>query len=289
MDWLSAEPAELGYNVATDWEKSQRVLEKRMNEVKGMELSDYLASLVRTPPKIWGDENEMVIAPDMSGWATQYFPVQGEWRGARVAAHQAAWLEGRLKNQGTTPEETPPHMKWFLEAAAGTTNDERANSLRTRIVKGQHYWTPQKALDSGQIAGMIAPRPFTRQLPIGMRYLAYSIDEAPAQLDKAHPLAGVAEPKFAGVVMVADFANADDWRDGLSDHYFNKLGWGETTTIPWVADVSPQVFNLLPEVQTDMEDAWEKKWKKTYEGGRPGLILVSEYVWRGVFEKKDKA
>jgi len=140
------------------------------------------------------------------------------------------------------------------ENQTGQTPEVR-QAILNRIVQDQRTLSPDEALASNEIIGIIAiPSPED----LGAKYLVY-IQETPE-----------ADFVFLGVVMVADAIT----RSGPSHETYSFQGWGD---LPWLGDAAGPFWQQIPAgLSGDQTNTAE---------GRPGVLFIHETQYQNQVAK----
>ncbi len=135
-----------------------------------------------------------------------------------------------------------------LTEQVGQSEDVRAGILE-HVVDSQQDLSPQEALDSGNVVGVVAlPAPES----IGEKFLVYTQDSPDAQLT------------FLGVVIAVDATS----QSVDNQEVYSFQGW---EGLPWLGDAAGPFWDDLPAgVSGDPANTGE---------GRPGVLLISEEMF----------
>lgn len=148
--------------------------------------------------------------------------------------------EGIQLDQGTAPENQTAQTPAIRQA------------ILDRIASDQRTLSPDEALASGEIIGVIAiPSPED----LGAKYLVYTQDAPDADF------------VFLGVVMVADTIT----RAGPSRETYSFQGWEQ---LPWLGDAASPFWEQIPSgMSGDPANTNE---------GRPGVLFVHETAYQRI-------
>lgn len=197
------------------------------------------------------------------GYLTYYGSVENV--GVDNLIYNALSARVRLATGETTADNLPRNDNNLIQITEGielvpntpTENQigqtpELRQAILDRIVSDQHTLSPDDALASGEIIGVIAiPSPED----VGAKYLVYG-QETPG-----------ADFVFLGVVMVVDAIN----RSGASAATFSSDGWDH---LPWLGDAGGPFWQQVPAGGSGDPT-------KTTEG-RPGVLFVHEEQYQAV-------
>jgi hypothetical protein len=130
-----------------------------------------------------------------------------------------------------------------------TQTPEIREAIRARVVQSQQDLSPEEALDSNQVIGVIATRSIE---DIGGKYLVYTQDTPDAEFE------------FLGVVIVIDASG----QVGETAETYSFLGWD---SLPLLGDAAGPFWNNLPAgVSGDPANRNQ---------GRPGVLLINESTY----------
>lgn len=128
-------------------------------------------------------------------------------------------------------------------------SDEIRQTIRARIIESQQGLSPEDALDSNEIIGIVALK---SQADIGGKYLVYTQDTPDSDFE------------FLGVVLVIDASG----QVGADGETYSFLGW---EGLPQLGDAAGPFWDDLPAgVSGDPTNQAE---------GRPGVLLISQSTY----------
>ena len=136
-----------------------------------------------------------------------------------------------------------------LTQQVAQTSDIR-NSIMDRVVESQADMTPDDALASNEVIGIVAP---PAPEAVGQKYLVYTQNTPDAAFE------------FQGVVIAADATSE------ASGETYSFLGW---ENLPLLGDATGPFWNNLPAGVSGDAAATDE--------GRPGVLLVSESMYEDI-------
>ncbi|MFH1602108.1 MAG: hypothetical protein ABIB61_04085 [Candidatus Shapirobacteria bacterium] len=208
-----------------------------------IELCEYLEEIATRPPKIGGVENYRRSLQEGIGFATTHNLT------VPTALVRGRELRNWMSENDISGEQLPQWARNIYDLTEG-----KKEGLASRLVD-QRGWALGQALESNTYAGLIATR---SPSDIGQKYLAFG---APSAHNRANFY-------FIGAVLVVDCPKEEDWNERLSCWTYNYLGW---SSLPWVADVSPELMTQLPA-------GWSGDPENLAEG-RPGAMFVAKDIY----------
>lgn len=141
-----------------------------------------------------------------------------------------------------------------LTEQVGQSEEVRA-AIMERVVDNQRDLSPQEALDSGNVVGIVAlPAPES----IGEKFLVYTQDSPDAELE------------FLGVVIAVDASS----QSVDSQEVYSFQGWEE---LPWLGDATGPFWDDLPAGVSDDPANTDE--------GRPGVLLLSEEMFTEINDR----
>ncbi len=200
-------------------------------------------------------------------WGLGYLTYYGSMEnvGLDNLIYNALRAHMRIANGDTPVDNLPRNSTNFFQIAEGLQFDPQTpaenqigqtpalrQAILDRVVADQHTLSPEEALASGEIMGVIAiPSPED----VGAKYLVYGQD-----------LPG--EPfVFVGVVLVVDAIP----REGASTDTFSSESWDR---LPWLGDAAGPFWEKIP--------AGGSGDPTKVNEGRPGILFVHEGQYEAV-------
>lgn len=212
------------------------------------ELNDYDAFLLH-----------QIVYPRVVNRGDQYYvPVEVGWgygtwhnRTEETLLYRGNDLRRLMAERGLVSSElSRRHQRLFEMTDAGI------DGIKERIVD-QRGWSEDDMLTSDTFAGLLALR---GPKDLFRRYLVYRT---------SRPDDDPVEVECMGCAFVCDYADIDDYNGHLRHTHYSYFQWPR---LPWVADLGTSLVDLIPSGRPD-------DYRR--DRGRPGVLLVSEDVYRG--------
>jgi hypothetical protein len=209
--------------------------------------------------------NDAITPPNPGGafeWGMGYLVYYGsmETIGVDNLIYYALEAHSRMNDDEVRTDEQNRNDQNLIDLTEGITYDPAVdltnqiaqtsdirNGIMDRVVESQADMTPDEALASNEIIGIVAP---PAPEAVGAKYLVYTQDTPDAEF------------KFLGVVIAADAAAQ------ASGETYSFQGWNE---LPLIGDATGPFWDDLPAGVSGDPAATDE--------GRPGVLLVSEAMY----------